>query len=74
MRAKQTMKKYEYHTQVIDTKGLFGGKIDAAEFNQFLNEMGQQGWELIEATASNQAYGGTGYLICIFKREIADTQ
>lgn len=64
------MKKYEYKTTVIDAKGFLGGKIDATEFNQSLNEMGQEGWELVETTSSNQSYGSTRYIICVFKREL----
>jgi hypothetical protein len=64
------MKKYEYQTQLIDAKGVLGGKIEAEEFNQSLNEMGSQGWELIEMSASNQSYGSTRYIICVFKREL----
>lgn len=64
------MRKYEYQTKVIDAKGLWGGKINADDFNWSLNEMGQQGWELIETTASNEAIGNTRYIICVFKREI----
>lgn len=64
------MKKYEYETKVIDAKGLMGGKIDITEFNESLNRMGREGWELVETTASNQSYGSTRYIICVFKREL----
>ncbi len=65
------MKKYEYKTQVIDAKGLFGGKIDAGDFNNSLNDAGRDGWELVGTTASNEAYGRTASIICVFKRELA---
>ena len=64
------MKRYEYKTMVLDAKGMWGGKIDAAGFDFTLNAMGRDGWELVNATASNQAYGSTRYVICIFKREM----
>ena len=63
------MKRYEYKTQVIDAKGLWGGKIDVDEFNSALNELGRDGWELVGTTASNEAYGRTAGIICVFKRE-----
>ena len=64
------MKKYEYKTQVIDAKGLWGGKINVGEFNNSLNEMGRDGWELVGTTASNEAAGRTASFICVFKREL----
>ncbi len=64
------MKKYEYRTKVFNAKGVWGGELDAAEFNDFLNDMGRDCWELIETMASNIVYGKTGFFICIFKREL----
>ena len=63
------MKKFEYETLKIDAKGFWGGKIDDDNFKQKLNEMGQNGWELVGMTASNLAYGQTRWIICTFKRE-----
>lgn len=64
------MKRFEYKTMVVSAKGWWGGKIDAAEFDLMLNAMGRDGWELVDATASNQNQGSTRYVICIFKREM----
>ncbi len=64
------MKKYEYQTRMIDAKGFFGGKVNIEQYTAELNEMGREGWELIETTASNQDFGSTRYLICVFKREL----
>ena len=65
------MKKYEYRTIVIDAKSSFlGGKIDPEGVNKVLNDEGRDGWELIEVAASNQGFGDTRGLVCIFKREI----
>ena len=61
------MKKFEYDTLNIDVKGVFGGKVDDDNFKQKLNEMGQNGWELVGMTASNLS---ARWIICIFKREI----
>ena len=66
------MKKYEYKTIIFETKGMFGGKIDADSFNQELNGFGRDGWNLVEAIASNQDLGSTARIICIFKRELAE--
>ena len=64
------MKKFEYQTKVIDTKLSFmGGKVDPESFDQVLNDLGNDGWELLEVVASNQGFGDTRSLVCIFKRE-----
>ncbi len=63
------MRKFEYKTMVFDAKGFWGGKIDVSDFDHALNEAGRDGWELVETTASNQSYGSTRYVICVFKRE-----
>ena len=64
------MKKFEYRTKIIDAKGMWGGKVNLSEFDKTINEMGNDGWEMVTTTASNEAYGSTRYIICIFKREI----
>ena len=66
------MKRFEYKTIVVETKGMFGGKMDADSFSQILNEMGINGWELAEAIASNRDLGSTAHIICIFVRVLAE--
>ena len=66
-----SVKKFEYQTKILDAKGILGGKINVMEFNQTLNDMGREGWELVGTTASNQEFGSTRYIICVFKRELA---
>ena len=62
---------WEYKTIVIKAKASFwGGKFDNNELDNILNKYGEDGWELVNVVASNQAYGESGSLICIFKREI----
>ena len=51
------MKTYEYITK----RSNYAGDLD--ELDIFLNEMGQDGWELAGIT------GQVGFPICIFKRE-----
>lgn len=64
------MEKYEYKTLFTDAKGVFGGKLDQSVFQNELNELGLQGWELINSVASAQSYGSTRWIISIFKRKI----
>jgi len=66
------MKKWEYQTLTLEATGLLGGKIDVEGYKKSLNEMGREGWELIEQVASAQGYGYTRYIICTFKRELED--
>lgn len=64
------MKKFEYKTVVADAKGMMGGKVDIEEYDNMFNEMGGQGWELVQSIASAQSYGSTRYILCTFKREV----
>jgi len=65
------VKRYEYQTKVFDAQGFWsGGKIDVDEFDATLNEMGSQGWQLIEKVTSNMELGRTRHFICTFMREI----
>jgi len=64
------MKKWEYFTEVINTKGVFTTKIDASEFNQILNDLGKEGWELIDKTPMALEVGKTTSIVCVFKREL----
>ena len=64
------MKKFEYQTIIVEPKGVLGGIVNSDIFNQTLNNMGSQGWELVNIVASNATYGSTRNIVCVFKREI----
>jgi hypothetical protein len=65
------MRRFEYHTVIVEPKGIFfGGKVNPDNLTQILNNMGNQGWELVSTVASNKMYGVTENVVCIFKREI----
>jgi hypothetical protein len=64
------MDQFEYKTLFTDAKGAFGGKVDKHEFQNELNELGLQGWELVNTVAAAQSYGSTRWIISIFKRKI----
>jgi hypothetical protein len=65
------MEKFEYKTIFTDAKGVLGGKVDQYAFERALNEMGQQGWELVSSVPAAQSYGSTRWIISIFKRRIS---
>ena len=64
------MNNYEYKLLNTAAKGLMGGKVDLQSMSVELNQLGQDGWELIEIISSNQDFGSTRYIISVFKREI----
>jgi hypothetical protein len=64
------MEKFEYKTLFTEAKGALGGKVDQYSFQNELNELGSQGWELVNTVAAAQSYGSTRWMISIFKRKI----
>jgi len=64
------MDRFEYKTLFTDAKGMFGGKVDRFTFENELQELGSQGWELVSSVATAQSYGSTRWIISIFKRKI----
>ena len=64
------MEKFEYKVVVYDTKGFWGGKVEAGQLENRLNLIGNDGWELVSCTNSNQSYGSSVSIVCIFKRKI----
>ena len=62
--------KFEYKTMKLATKGILGGKFDAEELDNILNEYGRDGWELIAAFDTNKTYGETRDVVVIFKRPL----
>lgn len=60
--------KWEYKTLKLQPKGLMGGKVDKAQLDRTMNELGAQGWELAAAFDTDVAGGGTKDVVVIFKR------
>lgn len=63
------MEIFEYKTLFTDAKGILGGKVDQVFFQNELNELGLQGWELVSTVAAAQSYGSTRWIISTFKRK-----
>lgn len=57
-------------TVMFPSSGWFGGKIDGEQFNTRLNELGEQGWELVSAFDTNRQEGGTRDVVAVFKRPL----
>jgi hypothetical protein len=60
--------KWEYRALKIEPKGLLGGIVDAGEFERALNELGNQGWELVTAFDTNLSHGASREVIAVLKR------
>jgi hypothetical protein len=60
--------KWEYKTVKLKAKGLLGGKVDEAQLDAMMNDLGRDGWELAAAFDTNEAYGSTRDVVVIFKR------
>ena len=60
--------RWEYNTLKMATIGFIGGKLDEETFTDHLNDLGDQGWELVAAFDTNQGGGQTRDVIVVFKR------
>lgn len=61
--------RWEYKTIQYNRRNFFGGalKIDAAEFNDQLNRLGAEGWELVSIAPNIAGWQAQG-VIAVFKR------
>ena len=65
----ENMDKFEYKVVVNDTKGFWGGSVEMNQLENQLNRMGNDGWEMVSCTTTNQSYGSSKSIVCIFKRK-----
>ena len=63
------MDKYEYKVVAYDTKGFWGGNVEINQIEKQLNQFGNDGWEMVSGTSTNQSYGASKSIGCIFKRK-----
>ena len=52
-----------------DTKGFWGGSVEVQQIEAQLNLLGNDRWEMVSCTSTNQSYGASKSIICIFKRK-----
>ena len=62
------MEKWEYTSFKVGTSGFSGGILDVENFNDELNEFGEQGWELVSCISTNMGHGATRDVVAVFKR------
>lgn len=66
------MKRFEYKTiEIKPEKAAWKHpKFNRVEIDYILNEMGNQGWELVTMEGRNVGFGYTEFFFYTFKREI----
>ena len=64
------MKKFEYKTLAVPTKGWMKYKQDIEAFDLMLNELGNQGWELVVSIGNIYNSSSTVGNVVVMKREI----
>lgn len=71
MNARQNPR-WEYKTLRFKKSGWFTSTINIDEFEQELNRMGRQGWELVNVTtvALKGTWDGSGSLVAMLKRPL----
>ena len=62
------MQKWEYKTIKVELKGFLGGILDIPDFTAKLNQLGEQGWELVSTFDTNLGNGASREAIAVFKR------
>jgi hypothetical protein len=71
MRREKGDMKWQYKTLRLAAHGFLGGKVDLEKFEQELDRLGEDGWELVNAFDTNQSSGATRDVIAVFKRPVA---
>lgn len=61
---------WEYKTVKVETHGFRGGILETDEFDELLNRMGQEGWELVSTFGTNRSDGVSREAIAVFKRPL----
>jgi Domain of unknown function (DUF4177) len=60
---------WEYRTVMFDASDWFlGGRLDGQQFNDRLNQLGEEGCELVSVFDTNFTQGGTRDVVAVMKR------
>jgi Domain of unknown function (DUF4177) len=61
--------KWEYTTVMFAATAWWpGGKLDGEKFNERLNRLGEDGWELVSVFDTNFGQGATRDVVAVLKR------
>jgi hypothetical protein len=66
--------KWEYKTIKFETKGFVGGILDARNFEDELNNLGEKGWEVVSCFPTAQSSGQSREIIAVLKRKIYSSE
>lgn len=58
---------WEYKTIELDFSGFFSAKVDEGRLEREMNDLGQQGWELV-TTIDIASTGSSTGVVLLFKR------
>jgi hypothetical protein len=61
--------RWEYRVMLMGVEGFFGPKVDVDQLGQFLNEAGDDGWELLSVVPITRGEGRTAELMGVLKRK-----
>jgi hypothetical protein len=63
--------KWEYTTLMFEAEGwLLGGVLNGEKFNNRLNELGEEGWELVNVFDTNVQGGRSRNIVAVMKRPL----
>ncbi|MCU0494667.1 MAG: DUF4177 domain-containing protein [Chloroflexaceae bacterium] len=60
--------RWEYRVMSMNVDGFFGPHLDVNELGQYLNQAGNEGWELVTVLPVQRGEGRTSDLVGILKR------
>lgn len=64
--------KWEYKTVKFGAVGFLGVQFDEQKINEYLNKLGESGWELVSSFDLNEGDGNSLYIVMIFKKPLAN--
>jgi len=59
---------WEYFVLYIEVGALFGPNVDPRQMEESFNNVGSEGWELVNMISINKGHGNTGEILATFKR------
>ena len=66
------IQKWEYMSLKVEAKGWFvGGELDQEEFDNKLNQLGRDCWEVVSVFDTNMLDGQSREIIAVLKRPLA---
>lgn len=60
--------RWEYRVIALNVTGFFGPSVDINQLGEYLNDAGDDGWELVTIVDLNRGNGATAELLGVLKR------